>query len=256
MIDEKNAMKNDELSSLMKVAQSAAKKAGEFLFQNIGEKQRILFNEGRDIKLQLDTDAEEIIKNYLNSNIKFPILGEETGLNKNLDEFYWVVDPLDGTSNFLRGIPISCVSISLMQNLDPILGVIYDFNHDDLYYGSNQSKAYLNKVEIQVSKVSKKNESTLMTGIPAKTNYSDQEFHTMINDFQDWKKIRMIGSAAMSSAYVASGKAETYKEDGIFLWDVAAGGAIVNSAGGKAIIENLQSDFRVNATFTNHRIKL
>ncbi len=95
-----------------------------------------------------------------------------------------------------------------------------------------------------------------MTGIPAKTNYSDQEFHIMINDFQEWKKIRMIGSAAMSSAYVASGKAETYKEDGIFLWDVAAGGAIVNSAGGQAIIENLQSDFRVNARFTNNRIKL
>ena len=69
-------MKNDELSSLMKIAQSAAKKAGEFLLQNIGEKQRILFNEGRDIKLQLDTDAEEIIKDYLTRNIKFPILGE------------------------------------------------------------------------------------------------------------------------------------------------------------------------------------
>ena len=94
-----------------------------------------------------------------------------------------------------------------------------------------------------------------MTGIPAKTNYSDEEFQFMIDDFQAWKKVRMIGSAAMSSIYVATGKAEAYKENGIYLWDIAAGAAIVNSAGGEAIIENLQSDFRVNAKFTNKVIE-
>ena len=114
-------------------------------------------------------------------------------MSQDLGEFYWVVDPLDGTSNFLRGIPISCVSISLMQNLHPILGVIFDFNHDDLYYASTESKAYLNEMEMRVSKFSQKNESTLMTGIPAKKNYSDEEFHMMIDDFQAWKKVRMIG---------------------------------------------------------------
>ena len=245
----------DELSLLLKIAKSAAMKAGRFLYQNIGVKQTILLNEGRDIKLQIDADAEGIIKDYLGKKSKFAILGEETGLSQDLGKFYWVVDPLDGSSNFLRGIPISCVSISLMQNLHPILGVIYDFNHDDLYYGSTETKAYLNEMEMRVSKFSKKNESTLMTGIPAKTYYSDEEFHMMIDDFQAWKKVRMIGSAAMSSIYVASGKAEIYKENGIYLWDIAAGAAIVNSAGGEAIIKNLQSDFRVNAKFTNKIIE-
>ena len=94
-----------------------------------------------------------------------------------------------------------------------------------------------------------------MTGIPAKTNYSDDEFAEMISDFQAWKKIRMIGSAAMAAAYVAAGKAETYQENGIFLWDVAAGAAIVNSAGGKASLNNLQSDYRVDAKFSNQKIE-
>jgi myo-inositol-1(or 4)-monophosphatase len=76
----------------------------------------------------------------------------------------------------------------------------------------------------------------------------------MIDNFQTWKKIRMIGSAAMAACYVASGKAETYKENGIFLWDIAAGAAIVNAAGGRASIANFQADYRVDAQFTNNKI--
>jgi myo-inositol-1(or 4)-monophosphatase len=164
------------------------------------------------------------------------------------------VDPLDGTSNFLRGIPISCVSIALMYELKPVLGVIYDFNRGDIYFGHKESKAFMNDQEIQVSKLSLKNESTLVTGIPAKSNYSDDEFKQLILIFQSWKKIRMIGSAAMAAVYVASGKAETYQEDGIFLWDVAAGAAIVNAAGGSISLKNLKTDFRVDAIFSNNNI--
>jgi len=142
-----------------------------------------------------------------------------------------------------------------MQGLNPVLGVIFDFNNSDLYCAHKGSKAYLNDMEILVSSLSKKKESTLVTGIPAKDNYSDDEFKNMISDFQSWKKIRMIGSAAMASVYVASGKAEAYKENGIFLWDVAAGAAIVEAAGGKISISNYQSDFRVDANFTNKNLE-
>jgi len=240
-----------ELDSWLDIAKSAAIKAGKYLLANQGKDLHILLDEGRDIKLQLDMDTEKIIKKSISSESSFSILGEETGLSDDLGEFYWVVDPLDGTSNFLRNIPISCVSIALMQNLTPILGVIYDFNHDDLYHGHQQSQAFLNNKEITVSNCSKKNQSTLVTGIPAKTNYTDMEFQNMIEDFQHWKKVRMIGSAAMAAVYVASGKAETYKENGIFLWDIAAGAAIVNAAGGKARISNIQDDYRVDAKFSN-----
>ena len=245
-----------ELDSWLEIAKSSALVGGKYLLENQGEDLDILVNEGRDIKLQLDTDTENIIKQHLALFSKFSMLGEETGLSDDLGEFYWVVDPLDGTSNFLRNIPISCVSIALMQNLTPILGVIYDFNHDDLYFGHQQSKAFVNQKEITVSDYSKKSQSTLVTGIPAKTNYSDDEFKNMIDDFQHWKKVRMIGSAAMASIYVAAGKAETYKENGIFLWDIAAGAAIVNAAGGVASITNIQTDYRVDAKFTNQHLAL
>ena len=172
-----------------------------------------------------------------------------------MGEFFWVIDPLDGTSNFLRGIPISCVSIALMHELEPVLGVIYDFNHKELYFGHKGSKAFINDQEIQVSSLSSKNESTLVTGIPAKNNYSDDEFNQLISTFQSWKKIRMIGSAAMAAVYVAAGKAEKYQEKGIFLWDVAAGASIVSAAGGKVSISNLQPDYRVDAMFSNNQIE-
>ena len=243
-----------ELDTWLEIAKSAALDGGNYLLANQGEDLEVLLNEGRDIKLQLDTDTENLIKKTLRSKSSFSILGEETGLSGELGEFYWVIDPLDGTSNFLRGIPISCVSIALMRNLNPILGVIYDFNHDDLYFGHQESRAFLNQREICVSNYSLKNESTLVTGIPAKQHYSDEEFKNMIDDFQNWKKIRMIGSAAMASIYVAAGKAETYKENGIFLWDIAAGAAIVNAAGGVASITNIQADYRVDAIFTNQRL--
>ncbi len=239
----------------LQIAKSAALLAGEFLLKSHGTDLKILLNQGRDLKLQLDIDAENIIKDYISAHSNYSLLGEETGPSDKLGEYFWVIDPLDGTSNFLRGIPISCVSIALMHELKPVLGVIYDFNHEDLYFGHKESKAFVNDQEIWVSSLSLKSESTLVTGIPAKTNYSDDEFNQLISTFQAWKKIRMIGSAAMAAVYVAAGKAETYQENGIFLWDIAAGAAIVNAAGGIASISNLQPDYRVNARFSNNQIE-
>ena len=242
------------LDEYIDIAKSAALLAGEFLLKSQGKDLDILLNKGRDLKLQIDIDAERIIKEQLKLRSTYPILGEETVITEELGDFYWIVDPLDGTSNFLREIPICCVSIALMHKTEAILGVIYDFNHDDLYYGHQGSKAYVNNREIKVSSLSQKNMSTLVTGIPAKTHYTDIEFHKMISNFQSWKKIRMIGSAAMAAVYVASGKAETYQEDGIFLWDVAAGAAIVNAAGGSISLKNFKTDFRVDAIFSNNNI--
>ena len=244
-----------DLHQSLEIAKSAALLAGEFLLKSQKTDLKILLNQGRDLKLQLDIDTENIIKDHIAAYSSYSILGEETGSSDKLDECFWVIDPLDGTSNFLRGIPICCVSIALMHELKPVLGVIYDFNHEDLYFGHKESKAFINDQEIQVSKLSLKNESTLVTGIPAKSNYSDNEFNQLISTFQSWKKIRMIGSAAMAAVYVAAGKAETYQEKGIFLWDIAAGAAIVNSAGGVASISNLQPDYRVDAKFSNNYIE-
>jgi myo-inositol-1(or 4)-monophosphatase len=240
-----------QIDSYIDIAKSAALLAGTYIKDQKNKDLEILLNEGRDIKLKVDVDAEKIIKDHLVAESSFPILAEESGASNELNEYYWVVDPLDGTSNFLRNIPISCVSIALMKDIEPILGVIFDFNNDDLYFGHHKSKAYLNDSKLSVSSTALKGDATLVTGIPAKKNYSDEEFKNMISDFQSWKKIRMIGSAAMASVYVASGKADAYSENGIFLWDVAAGAAIVKAAGGQVSLKNLTPDYRVDATFTN-----
>ena len=244
-----------DLDSCLEIAKSATLLAGNFLKEQRDSNLKILENKARDLKLQIDIDAEEIIKEHITAKSSLPILAEESGESGSLDGYFWVVDPLDGTSNFLRNIPISCVSIALVQGFTPILGAIFDFNNSDLYFAHKNSKAFVNKSEINVSLLNSKKDSTLVTGIPARDNYSDIEFSTMISDFQSWKKVRMIGSAAMASVYVAAGKAEAYKENGIFLWDIAAGAAIVEAAGGKVSISNHQSDFRVDAYFTNNNLE-
>ena len=127
-----------DLDSLLEIAKSAALIAGDYLKERQTKNLKILSNKARDLKLQIDIDAEEIIKEHITQKNSFPILAEESGTSGELDEFFWVVDPLDGTSNFLRNIPISCVSIALMQGLTPVLGVIFDFNNSDLYCAHKQ----------------------------------------------------------------------------------------------------------------------
>lgn len=241
----------------LELAVKAARLAGDFLQNNKKDVNKILFSSDKDIKLKADLEAEKIIKKVLVSESNIPILAEETGLTaKSLPEVYWVVDPLDGTANYSRDIPICCVSVALVAQMQPLLGVIYDFNNDCMFEGSDSSKALCNKKAIEVSKINNKADGILLTGLPNDTNYSDYAMEEMINDFQKWRKVRMIGSAAISAVYVASGRADVYSEKKSYIWDVAAGAAIVNAAGGKAIIKNKNEKFQVDVLFSNSLIKI
>ena len=108
--------------------------------------------------------------------------------------------------------------------------------------------------KISVSNITNTEDGTIMTGIPAKTDYTDEEFSTIINLFQSWKKVRMIGSAAIANLFVANGKADCYQENGTFIWDVAAGAILVEEAGGFASLSEIKNDFRVDAKFTNGKV--
>ena len=239
----------------LEIAKKAAHEAGNILVNLKAELNKENTSSGKDIKLKADIEAEKLIKEYLLSKTDIPILGEETGTSvSNLGKTFWVVDPLDGTANYSRNIPICCVSIALISNLEPVIGVIYDFNNDDIYEGSIESEAKLNNNNIYVNNNSKKNESILLTGLPLLTDYSDTALLDMVKDFQLWKKVRMIGSAAMAAAYVASAKADMYKEQGAFLWDIAAGAAIVNAAGGSAHITNQKENYQVDVAFSNKEL--
>lgn len=243
-------MDKNKILKELSLAKKAALSAGKVLLNEnlINE----TFSSDKDIKLCADLKAEEIIREILFAESTYPILAEESGKSvEKLGDVYWIVDPLDGTANYARSIPISAISICLINQLDPILGVIYDFNNDNLYEGSKVSHALLNDKQIKVSKINNPKSGVLITGLPNDTDYSDEALTKMIKDFQSWRKVRMLGSAAIASAYIASGKADVYKEKNSYIWDVAAGAAIVEAAGGDVSISNQNENFQVDVFFSN-----
>ena len=250
-------MKNKSTKNELAIAKKSAIEAGSLLLRNKKTMNQEILSTNKDIKLKADVLAEKEIKTIIENESDYPILAEESGFSSNIDSStFWVVDPLDGTANYARNIPICCVSIALISDLKPILGVIYDFINNDLYEGSIHTKALLNNKEISVSKVKNPSEGILITGLPNNTDYSDSALLKMIKDFQNWRKVRMIGSAAMASMYVASGKADLYTEKKTYLWDIAAGAAIVNAAGGETSIVNKNENFQVDVHFSNSHLKI
>ena len=238
------------------IAIKAAKLAGKLLKEDKNVLNLKINSNPRDTKLKADIKSEKLILDILNSESSYPVLAEETGkTSDDLGDIFWVVDPLDGTANYNRNIPICCVSIGLVKNMKPLIGVIFDFNNDDIFVGDNVNNlARLNNKDIKVSDIQKKTDGVLITGLTFNTDYSESALKKLFSDMQIWKKVRMIGSAAMASCYVASGKAELYQEKGIYLWDIIAGAAIVESAGGKAEIHNMNETFQVDVIFSNSKI--
>ena len=168
-------MNDIDLETELKVAKSAALAAGEILKTKKSDLNVETFSSERDIKLEADVVAETLIKEIIQDESNIPILAEESGKSsENLGDIFWVIDPLDGTANYSRNIPICCVSIALIKNLIPVIGVIYDFNNNDLYIGSSEQEAMLNDKKISVSQTSKKHDGVLVTGLPNATDYSDQ----------------------------------------------------------------------------------
>ena len=249
-------MELHNLSNEIHLAKKAAKESGNLLVNSKSKYNLRLNSNSKDTKLRADIESEDLIKNIITENSSFPILAEESGKsNDDLGNIFWVIDPLDGTANYNRNIPICCISIGLVKDMKPILGVIYDFNNDDMYVGDTYNKkSVMNDQIIKVSNTTNKEDGILITGLPHDSDYSQKTLNNMIDDMQKWQKIRMMGSAAMAACYVASGKVDQYQEKGIYLWDVIAGAAIVESSGGSAEISNQRENFQVDVVFSNSNI--
>ncbi len=225
-----------DLAEQLELAAKAARAAGKALAARAPDWNVIRSEIGKDIKLSADVKAEEIILEMLSARSAVPILSEEKGWSGDEQDLCWVVDPLDGTANYTQNIPMCCVSIALMQGWQPVLGVIYDFNHDELYTGGTGIEAKLNGTTMKVGGQQSPDTSVLATGFPAKRDFSDEAMGAFARDAARWRKVRMLGSAAMSLAYVACGRADAYQEESIMIWDVAAGCALVEAAGGSIMI--------------------
>jgi len=222
----------DSHEKYLDIAKQAARLAGDYLRKNDPLSRKVNLEIDRDVKIEADIRSEKIILDYLQQHSKFSILSEEKGMIKGDEEFTWIVDPVDGSLNYSREIPVCCVSIGLWEGETSILGVIYDFNRDEMFSGINGTGAWLNDKPIQVNDVSNKKKAVLCTGFPIKTDYDPENIEIFVNQIRDYKKIRLIGSAALSIAYVAAGRVEGYYEKDIMLWDIAAGIPIVLGSGG------------------------
>lgn len=243
-------------SDLLRLAEATALLAGRQLLVHQRDWGKIVSEHGRDVKVKADKLAEEIILCQLKSATAYPILTEETGWHGNSkEETVWIVDPLDGSFNYLQKIPFCCVAIALVIKGEPKLGVIYDFNHDEIFSGLIGDGAWLNGEPIQVSKITDTQQGVLNTGFPSRTNYQEALAEIMQLG-QNFRKVRMLGSAALAMAYVAAGRAEVYQERGTMFWDVAAGCAIVKAAGGQYTLTGDIFTSPLHAVAGNGKIKL
>ncbi len=229
----------------LKIAKDVARKAGDYLKLGVEGSRKVNFQDATDVKLQADLDSEHLIRDLLTQKTGLPIVGEEEGGEGSLlksDQFFWVVDPLDGTYNYLRSQPQTCVSIGLMKGSDFVAGIIYDFNRDELYWGSVIQDLFINDKRILPRWSETMSQGCLMTGFPARMDSSFESMKLFIGKVHRFKKVRMIGSAALALATVAAGRADVYFEEGTCLWDIAAGAALLTAAGGHVEIKKALSD--------------
>ena len=236
-------MKPSEKKNYLKTAVNAARFAGEIMAQNLFSKKKINSSTQRDVKLDLDVRCQNEIESILNkSHPNVAILGEEGNAGDIETEFRWVVDPIDGTVNYTYGIPHACVSIALQKRLDnhsktgdafeTVVGTVFDPFTDELWTAIRGQKAKLNGKKISVNSGSLK-EAMLAIGFAkdkATMNYMIPYFTKLAPEI---RKPRMMGSAALAMTYVASGRFHGYIESKIQIWDVAAGGLILECAGGE-----------------------
>jgi len=241
----------------LQLAIEIAVSAGKHLVDKTEDSKVVVSSIGHDIKIAGDTISQEFILDKLSSGSNLPVISEELTNQQPQEEYYWVVDPLDGSLNFSRSLPLYCISIALMCGNSAVLGVIYDPLRDETFSGGPELGAWLNGKEIKVSTVGRKQEAIICTGFPSLSDFSDDKLQSFVSGVQEFKKIRLLGSAALSLAYVACGRADFYHEDGILLWDVAAGLALVQGAGGREwVCKYADHPFQLNVKAANANLLL
>lgn len=198
-----------------------------------------------DLVSYVDKTSEKMIVDALSALLpESGFIAEEGTSNKKGVHFNWVIDPLDGTTNFVQGVPVYAVSIGLLEGDEPVAGVVYEICRNECFYAWKGGRAYLNGTEIYVSETSEMHDALLATGFPY-SNFSQLDSYL---DLLKWamigsRGVRRLGSAATDLAYVACGRFDAFFEYDLKPWDVTAGAFIVQQAGGKL------SDFKCGSNY-------
>lgn len=213
------------------------------------------FDYDRDVPREMKAASDRILEEAILSKLKatgIDILSEETGFiaGERGQLLNWVVDPLDGTVNYIRGLAPCAVSIALCRGGSPLWGVIGEFPSGNISYGGIEDGAISSGKPIRVSSVIDRNHAVICSGFPSRFEFNEQGMKWIFDRLSAFGKVRMVGSASLSLLHVAKGAAEAYAEKNIMLWDVAAGLAILQGAGGiTSIVEgDKQNSYDVYAS--------
>jgi myo-inositol-1(or 4)-monophosphatase len=224
------------MESFRRLAIVVAKKAGLLLKKRLGQKRQINYKGTVNLVTEMDLLSEKFIVSEIRQrHPNHSFLAEEETSTQEKSPYRWIIDPLDGTTNYAHGYPIFCVSLALEKEGEVILGVVYDPMRDELFLSEKGKGARLNGRKIHVSSTAKLSQSLLATGFP----YDLRE--SPFNNFDHFRNfalrvhaVRRAGSAALDLCYVAAGRFDGFWEMKLGPWDMAAGSLIVREAGGKA----------------------
>ena len=236
------------ISANLNVIIKACEKASKSLIRDFGEieKLQVSVKGPADFVSSADKKVEEtLISELQRSRPDYSILSEEIGEIKKNSSYRWIIDPIDGTLNFLHGIPHFAISVALERENEIICGVIFDPIKDEIFLAEKDQGSYLNNHRLRVSKRKKFEDCLILTGGPS---YKDLNKNISFDNYIKISKlanspIRKMGSASLDMAYIAAGRADGFFQKGLSYWDIAAGIIIVKEAGG------IISDFDGNSNF-------
>lgn len=244
---------------LLAVAEKAARRSAGMITRAMTTHLKVNEATQHDIKLQLDVDSQKLITETFRAH--FPdhaLLGEEgehRDADLSPDQYEWIIDPIDGTVNLAYGIPHFCISIACRRGEEILAGVVMDPMRNECFTASKGGGAFCNGLPMYVSKRTRLDEAIMALGygsaeaIPKYLELFTYYVHQL-------RKIRLMGAAALDMAYIASGRIDAYIEQGVKIWDIAAGKILVEEAGGKCILTPLEKRFQYHLQASNGLLSL
>jgi myo-inositol-1(or 4)-monophosphatase len=233
------------VSEILKMVEDIARQAGAVLMSGYGNVRHVQQKGAIDLVTEFDKRSEDLILSFIQQ--EFPdhaILAEESGQNETISEYQWVIDPLDGTTNFAHAIPIFCVSIGLLKNNAPVLGVVFDPFRNEMFSAESGCGAALNHQSIHVSSRADLGQAVISTGFPYDVRTNPRNNLPQFVQFQlRTQAVRHLGSAALDCTWTAMGRLDGYWEFGVKAWDVGAGTLIVREAGGRVTFVDGDENF-------------
>jgi len=236
-----------DLKQIAKQVEEVCKTTGEYIAEQSKafELGKVEYKGKNDLVSYVDKTAEKLLVEGLQKILpEAGFLTEENTIRTDQKEYTWIIDPLDGTTNFIHSLPIFAISIGLEYNNEIVVGVVYEINKDEMFSASKNNGAFLNGKQIHCTKTEHLNDTLLATGFPYYNfDLLPQYMNLFSNLMRETHGLRRLGSAAVDLAYVACGRFDGYFEYNLNAWDVAGGALLVQEAGGTCIDFNGGNDY-------------